>query len=176
MQTRTLLRYSLGCLLEISLQLFSLRAVCSAWVPGGEEEEEEEAAMLLPPWSADPGPPELVSATSSPGMPGRDEWRRPAAFVQIISSKTIWEVALTSKEKRRPRETPWAIVTGRVPAARGRCLGMEARRVSINRGEGPSILLHGNSPLSIWLIFWWGFNTFNENLKVLRDGINAGQA
>lgn len=54
--------------------------------------------MLLTPWSADPGPPELASTTSSPGMRGRDEWRGPAAFAQIISSKTIWEVALTAKK------------------------------------------------------------------------------
>lgn len=61
---------------------------------GGEVEEE----VLLPPRSADPGLPEPASTASSPGMQGRDEWRHPAAFAQIISSKTIWEVALTAKK------------------------------------------------------------------------------
>lgn len=54
--------------------------------------------MLLPPWSADPGLLQPGSAASSRGMQGRDEWRRPAAFAQIISSKAIWEVALATKK------------------------------------------------------------------------------
>ncbi|KAK4811936.1 hypothetical protein QYF61_017885 [Mycteria americana] len=74
------------------------RCGVSGVLAGEEEEEEEEEEVLLPPWSADPGPLEPVSTASYPGMQGRDEWRCPAAFVQIISSKTIWEVALTAKK------------------------------------------------------------------------------
>lgn len=76
------------------------------------------------------------------------------------------------QEQRRPRETPWAIVTGQVPAD----VWGWGRGVLINWGEGPSVLWHGVSPLSVWLFFFWGLNTSNDNLKVLRDGIYAGQA
>lgn len=66
--------------------------LCEVLGPWTEEE------VLLWSWPADPGLQELASTASSLGKRGQDEWRRPASFTLIISFRTIWEVALTSKE------------------------------------------------------------------------------
>lgn len=93
--------------------------------------------MLLPPWSADPG---LQSwrAPPTPWDKSQDKWRRPAAFAQIISSKTIWEVALTAK-KSDGLGKHLGPLTSRVPAARDSCLGIGTTGVSVYWDEGPSI-------------------------------------
>jgi len=143
--------------------------VCSARVPGREEEEEEEE-VLLPSCSADPEHC-LLPWDAGPGW-----MEAPGSLCTDHFLQDHPGGGPDSQEKRRLRETPWAVVTGRVPAASGRSLGVEVKGVSVSWGEGPSILLQGSSPPSVWLIFWLGFNTFNETLKVLRDRINTGQA
>lgn len=55
--------------------------------------KEEEVVLLLPPWSVDPAP---WSQAPPPPLGCRAEMN--GASAQIISSKTSWEVALTTKK------------------------------------------------------------------------------
>lgn len=112
-------------------------------VPGREEEEE---VVLLLPWSAGPEP---ESTASSPGMRGWDEWRRPAAVAQSVSSATIWEVALTAKKSDGFGKHLGPLSPVGSQQREADVWGWRTGGFSINRREGPSIPLHGNSPLSI---------------------------